>query len=378
MKVLWLSLLAGCIAIASVGSVQADDKNGLDKQLSLDIEIQQVEQRLEQALKYLYQLSLEEPTVALDVEKVKAFVQDITKALARFDFDQDYTIALRFFRAKGIDMINLQRLKNDQPIDIAQVELALKDLDHVIANQPSVTLYKMAGDVAARYLDDDQIVASYLNKCADDGHLGCGVYMANHYFFGRQGFSADIEKSIYWHKKVVEGGIKFTCSAILSSHTLAHIQDSLPASKTGKTAKQWSQITHQLYQQLEQSEQGAYTLCDANEIFVYEYVMFIDDGQPDKTLLQRALSYEKDQTLQNYIKALIADEPIDSTITIVESIADETRRCDSYFDLLLIARAQKNTTQAKNLEQMLTTLDPQRCSFPLSTITHMQSAGVWD
>jgi TPR repeat protein len=370
-----LSILFTLVLFTLTMGVDAAEQGG--KMVAGD-EFQYNDQTLDDKLGYLYKISLEQPQAVFEVAKVGASIDYISKALQHYTFDRSYTIALRYFRAQGLHQINLQRHENDQPINIAEIELALADFDDVLKDKPSNVILHKAGLMASIYLQDKNLAASYFIKCAEQGHLGCINSMANNYYFGRAGFNVDLDKSVVWHKKVIEGGIRFNCAAVHSSHVLAHIQDSLPMVKTGKTSLQWIAISHQLLEQLEQSEAGAYDLCDANELFLFEYTMFVDDQSADKTLLQRALQYENDQVVKSFIQAIIDDKPIDLMLTIVNTIEHQTRRCDSYFDLLLLARAQGDSKNVKQLMELLTLQDPEHCSFPLATINQMQAAGVWD
>ena len=164
-----LSILFTLVLFTLTMGVDAAEQGG--KMVAGD-EFQYNDQTLDDKLGYLYKISLEQPQAVFEMAKVGASVDYISKALQHYTFDRSYTIALRYFRAQGLHQINLQRHENDQPINIAEIELALADFDDVLKkikesdlNVKVVEVFKRDGSVGWSALIGQEIAGGiYINK----------------------------------------------------------------------------------------------------------------------------------------------------------------------------------------------------------------------
>lgn len=159
----------------------------------------------------------------VDIERSEQAIADLNDVIADYELSQADQNLIRMVRGFSLKTINLKRLNSGKKVDIAQAEQAIDDFVYLSAQLGTVDLFYAAGHVAMHLLSSPSMAYDYWLKCAEGGHGGCMNIVATHRFTGENGLPIDIDKAVYWHKRVYDSGINYVCAGAFSANMLRDI-----------------------------------------------------------------------------------------------------------------------------------------------------------
>jgi hypothetical protein len=155
----------------------------------------------------------------------------ITKVLDSGTLSATYDGSARYYRALAESRLDTLRRQQGQGSDPAAAEQALSDLDKVIATQTSSFPWGIsvpnaqyfAGNIAWTQLHSDPRAYAYWQRCADQGHAGCMLNVANIYIRGTEGIPVDDDKALALALKVFDTGTRYSCAGAYAARAIAQL-----------------------------------------------------------------------------------------------------------------------------------------------------------
>ncbi|MCF6436680.1 hypothetical protein [Pseudoalteromonas sp. MMG022] len=320
----------------------------------------------------------------LDIEKSEQAIDRISAHLDSTELSELETIQYRATRALSLYGVNLKRLLSNISVDIAQAELAIKDIDFVLRSgsyNVNKHLAYTGGHTALHLLKYPDLAYKYWQQCAEDGHSGCMNIMAGNSFTGAHGLSVNIQESIKWHKKVYNTGTEYTCAGIYSANALAKVTALFPQINTSVTPYEWYQRRDTLQEALSESYKDVESCVYLADLALSHVLLSKESAATHLNYIEQALKLakvEQDAELLKHVLLDIKHNKLSSnTLDTLSRIEDISVQCELAFSALISAKYAQNHQLALALENLVTSIDTSKCMVEHAFIRNLQSEGRW-
>lgn len=314
-----------------------------------------------------------------DFTDMEKHIAVLNNALGSNTFSLPNQLIIRRARVYAIDRLNFERSWDELPVDISQVELAIIDVDFIVEKFPESNLKRLeylAGHMAMHLLESPTLAFQYWTTCANRGHAGCMNIVGTHRFTGENGFAVDMDEAIRWHKNVFSTGTQFTCAGVFSAVMLLDISYYFPKAKTGGSWQDWvsavDKLTGEVMQKLEEDD-----VCHQEFTLLNIYVKQLSVNKPDSLLLDNAIHFAEDESFIALLKLLKSGGRLSSAPSLLNDMKHPHQRCSAAFNTTRWAKITGNASDVNLMQDYLTTLDSDECSWSNAIMHKLQTAGRW-
>lgn len=335
---------------------------------------------IQEAYQYLSSNTLfKQDDELLDIQKMEAHLKFISFVIENYELSLEYQVILREVRGFSLSEINLQRLREQDIIDISQSEMALQDLlfanDHVQFTSVKDHLFE-AGHIARHLLESPDLSTQYWEQCAKNQHAGCMNILATRRFTGASGIAVNIDESVKWHKATFNTGYKFNCAGIYSAKKLAQLSYFISGLNTGFSWQEWLEKASKIYMQLytERPEMK----CNMEWSLAKGYVFSTNEETNNDTFIEDAIAFTENDNYRSLFKLMLSGEDLSNAQSIITNFKYEAMRCEATLDTIILARNRKDYTAFQHLKNYMTTLQSDECQWPLAIIDRLKTDGKWE
>jgi hypothetical protein len=337
-----------------------------------DVNLEQVNQSITFLLDKVISRTIEGD---LDISAAETSIAVLSSYMNDHQLSVEDSILGRRVRALSLKEINLQRLHSGERVDVTQAEQTLNDIDFIIKNNGSKDWLFTAGHISMHLLQHPVLAYQYWEQCASSGHAGCMNIMATHRFTGENGLPIDLQKSVYWHKRVYETGTDYQCAGVFSAHELSKMAFLFPTLDTGDTWENWLQKRNELVDKVElQSENTDH--CSMSGYYFNDYVLH-GTNVLGKSPLNDAIELAKDLNQKIVFEVVNNNSNLDKTIPYLENIEAEPEQCATALSVLFYAKNKNQVDAFNSLENYLLALSPEFCATEQMIIQRLQNDGRW-
>jgi len=333
-----------------------------------------------EALDYLENKVIGQKNFQFSEDKAVAAIDDLSAALTNLELMKDSVLLIKITRANASYSLNAKRLSEGKMIDVEMALMALKDIQYAAVRVSNVELSDLlftAGHIALHHIKDNIQAYDYWRQCAELNHVGCLNIVANDSFTGYNGATIDIKQSIYWHKRVVASGTKYTCAGVYSAQTLMKYAYILPNIDTGKNWIYWRAKRDELFQEVKQFD-GYDDWCGESTILLNDYVLLTSQGLPAAALLDKMIAIEKDQQYIPLIESIKRGPSLPETLNLIKALDNRSTACMFTIYTAFIAKYQEKQQVQQALAQYLYTFDQADCSLhEMQFIQRLRDQGRW-
>jgi TonB family protein len=313
-------------------------------------------------------------------------VAALTKLLDAGNLDSDDEAGARFSRALAYTDLDFLRRRGGLSPDTSAAQLALSDLDRIIAGNsdipewgitiPDVEYY--AGTIAWRELRSDVRAYSYWQRCADRGHGGCLLGLAGGYTVGWGKVPPDQAKALDLDLKAFATGNHYVCAGANAAANIAkliyfmgasHPEDNDPVS--------WMHKSYALLDPIEARPNGM-DACSGSVARIDEFLYRLSRGERRKDLLIEAAKHRGNEAntssaLVDYFSGSINVNAFKAT---VESNKSDAFRCSAYFRAMWYASLTGPTDLADKFYEQLLKFDHLTCQSSLLFAQKIHARGI--
>lgn len=364
----WINYLHFIVLFSFVFSLMS-----ISHTVQADVQNNQVNESLE----YLEEEVTWEKFDDFDIEKAEKHIKILTETLKNEnEVDSLLEYSIRKLRARSFYQINIKRQEEDVNIDIEQVEQAKVDFDYVIswAKNPSEFMWEAAQN-ALHLLDSTTLAYEYWEKCAQLNHGACMNTLAYGTFTGKYGVPINLSKSIFWHNKVAETKLEFTCAGLFSINILMQTTAFMKEVDTGDTWRGWQKKRDELTAKIieEKIIEESYP-CNSAAYPIVDYILLRTEGVEDTTLLDKGIELLEGELLIKIVNVMKEGKDAALALEFLSQL-EEGEGCGVTLYLALYAKYNEQTEAFSQINDYMTTMHS--CSWELSVKAHMQTEGSW-
>ena len=304
-------------------------------------------------------------------------IRALSLALNHLNLTKESIISIKRIRVRAAHSLNIQRLYYDRPVDVSLAIRALKDIEYVLVkDKESVnsSLLYIAGHIALHEVKDTHLAYQFWEQCAELGHAGCMNTIAEESFTGMNGLPIDTNKSIFWHKKVFETGIKYQCAGLFSANALSNIAYYFPKFETDGDWAFWRKKRDLLLEELDPENEKS---CRKGGLYLEDYIFSVETGTPDAALLEKAVFFTEEPLSLEVVKSIQRAATYFETLDLIKLLTNPYEQCGLTSAALFLSRYQNNSEAAIVFEDHFYTLDRVACSNGLATIQRLRDEGRW-
>ena len=301
-------------------------------------------------------------SVSLDSE-----IGALTKIIEGGKLNEAGQAVALYYRGDANLLVNAARANAGKQPDVDAAREALSDYDRVIKYGKDIPDWGVdvsnaayyAGWIAQRYLNSLPLAYSYWEKCADMGHSGCLMTVADARVTGAGGVRVDVDQALAMNTQVFNSGNNYGCAGAYAARNNALVIFFTKTKRPAGEALEWLDRSKRLL------ESGS---CLRARFDVIEYLMrySVDDpsrGAQLKLALQRAAN-EADRSVVRYLEK--GDEG--AFRAQIARSASKAEKCDLHFIALWNAEVNRNGGLANDHYTAMQAIGPEACGPELAYV----------
>ena len=300
----------------------------------------------------------------------------LTALLDDKNLDPSDALAVHYFRALAYSGLDFLKRLDGLPTDTSAAELALSDLDQVLAAGTDIPVWGItvpdvgyyAGAIAWIDLRSDSRTLSYWQRCSDSGHPGCMLNLAGAYVAGWGGVQPDAAKALDLNLKAFNSGKKNVCAGAFAAVSIAGLiyftgvaypEDNDPVS--------WIHKSYPLFDAME-SRPNSKDMCGGSTARIDEFLYRLSRGDRQDDLLSQATQHlgADPRSRPALIKYLSGSLDAKAFEAAVESSKMDGDRCYSYFHAMWYAYLEGDTTLVNKFYEPIVKFDRHTCPASLT------------
>ena len=292
----------------------------------------------------------------------------LTQLLEGGKLNESGRVVALYYRGDANLLVNAARAGANRAPDVAAAREALADYDRVIKHGKDVPDWGVdvsnaayyAGWVAQRYLDSVPLAYAYWEKCADMGHHGCLMNVADARVSGAGGVKVDVDQALALNSQVFNSGTTYGCAGAYAARNNALIVFFTASRRPPAEALEWLERSKRLLDALPPDS------CARTRFDVIEYLMRYSADDPGrgahlKLAAQRAAS-EDDRAILRYLNR--GDE--DAFRAQIARTPTKAAKCDLHFIAMWNAEVNRNGGLARDHYGAMKQIGPEACGTELA------------
>ncbi len=300
-----------------------------------------------------------------DPDRLLGQVAILDAGLARLDLAPADVALVRAVRAETLATIAFMQQRRGQAVELANVRRALADIDDLFATgfhaiYPDAGF--RAGELAFSLLHDDRRARRYFRDCAERGHGACMNVAAVGSQVGARGFRRDLDRAIYWHRRVVETGTRFGCAGGFSARSLAWIAAlHRQGDAAGRDWAAWLDQAVRLYASAAEARPGVD--CGTATLHLTGHLLALARHEADGRWLRGAerLLDGQEGRLVTALRLFQERTTWEAALAASDREPEEAQHCGVYFLLGTWSRLQGRADRAAQVEERLANLQSESC-----------------
>jgi TM2 domain-containing membrane protein YozV len=280
-----------------------------------------------------------------------------------------------FYRGEAGALTNNIRRHHGGSIDLSVAHHALDDFQQVISHfsntyDPVVSLQNAqywAGIVERNDLHSEADAYAYWDQCAQRGHAGCQVIMADAHISGKGGQKIDLQQALDLHTAVFNTGTRARCAGAYSALSIARINYFTGTRRPGDNELEWLKKSYELMDKLEAAEDNR-SACQHSAAEVEEFLYRLSKGHRREHLLQDATERlgQNSTATRALIDLLSGTTDKAGFEATLASEPSKDQRCSAYFDSMWYAELQKKHSDARDYHRRMSELGRFFCGTELA------------
>jgi len=271
----------------------------------------------------------------------------------------------RYYRGDAYLLVNAARANANRPADVDAAREALTDYDSVIKYGQDIPDWGVdvsnaayyAGWIAQRYLSSASLAYSYWEKCADMGHSGCLMAVADARVTGVGGVKVDVDQALALNSQVFNSGTNYGCAGAYAARNNALIIFFTKTKRPAGEALEWLDRSKRLFDS---------NNCARARFDVIEYLMRYSADDPKRgTQLELAVKHaanDDDRAIVRYLAK--GDE--DAFRAQIARNPTKAGKCDLHFIALWNAEVNRNGGLASDHYRAMQAIGPEACGPELT------------
>lgn len=299
-------------------------------------------------------------TVNLDAE-----IDTLTRLIDGGKLNEAGRIVALYYRGDANLLVNAARAVVNRPPSMEAAREALSDYDRVIKYGKDIADWEVdvsnavyhAGWIAHRYLNSVPLAYSYWEKCADMGHYGCLMTVADARISGVGGVKVDPDQALAMNGQVFNSGTNYGCAGAYAARNNALIIFFVKTRRPAAEALEWLDRSKRLL--------GS-TSCARARFDIIEYLMRYSAGDQGrgaqlKLAMQHAAN-EDDRGIVRYLER--GDE--DAFRAQIARNPTRAGKCDLHFIAMWNAEVNRNGGLAHDHYRAMQSIGPEACEPELT------------
>ena len=289
----------------------------------------------------------------------------LTRILEGGKLNESGRIVALYYRGDANLLVNAARAGANRALDVAAAREALADYDQVIKYGKDVADWGVevsnaayyAGWIAQRYLDSVPLAYAYWEKCADLGHSGCLMNVAEARVTGVGGVKVDVDQALALNSQVFNSGTGYGCAGAYAARNNALIIYFTKTRRPPGEALEWLDRSKRLFEA---------NSCARTRFDVIEYLMRYSADDPSRgKQLEAAAKHatnDDDRAILRYLTR--GDE--DAFRAQIARTPTKAAKCDLHFIALWNAEVNRNGGLASDHYGAMRQIGPEACEPELT------------
>jgi hypothetical protein len=271
----------------------------------------------------------------------------------------------QYYRGDANLLVNAARVSTNKPVNVDAAREALADYDRVIKQGKDIPDWGVdvsnaayyAGWIAQRYLNSVPLAYSYWEKCADMGHSGCLMAVADARVTGVGGVKVDVDQALALNSQVFNSGTSYGCAGAYAARNNALIIFFTKTKRPAGEALEWLERSKRLF-----DSNG----CARARFDIIEYLMRYSADDPSRgaqlKLAAKHAMNEDDRAILRYL----ANGDEDAFRAQIGRSPTKAGKCDLHFIALWNAEVNRNGGIAREHYKAMQGIGPEACGPELT------------
>jgi hypothetical protein len=272
-----------------------------------------------------------------------------------------------YYRGDANLLINAARVSANRPVNVEAAREALADYDRVIKQGKDIPDWGVdvsnaayyAGWIAQRYLNSVPLAYSYWEKCADMGHSGCLMTVADARVTGVGGVKVDVDQALAMNTQVFNSGTNYGCAGAYAARNNALIIFFTQTKRPAGEALEWLDRSKRLFDS---------NSCARARFDVIEYLMRYSADDPKRGAQLKAAASHATNDDDRAILRYLANGDEDAFRAQIARAPTKAAKCDLHFIAMWNAEVNRNGGVARDHYRAMQALGPEACGPELAYV----------